>query len=128
MVQKQAPAIPTVYLTLQKGSEPTNSLDKATEWTAGFNPAELRQIAAAHHQGGGRRDLVTLFRDVDAALVSEVSPSRSMVVVWTVNTPEDMAWMIDIGVDGVISDHPDLLRKIAGEKGIALPAGHPVTP
>jgi glycerophosphoryl diester phosphodiesterase len=36
--------------------------------------------------------------------------------------------MIDIGVDGIISDHPDLLRKIAGEKGVALPAGHPVKP
>jgi glycerophosphoryl diester phosphodiesterase len=36
--------------------------------------------------------------------------------------------MIDIGVDGIISDRPDLLRKVAGDKGIALPAGHPVTP
>jgi glycerophosphoryl diester phosphodiesterase len=45
-----------------------------------------------------------------------------------VNTPDDIARMIDIGVDGIISDHPDLLRKIAGDKGIALPAGHPVKP
>jgi glycerophosphoryl diester phosphodiesterase len=45
-----------------------------------------------------------------------------------VNTPDDIARMIGIGVDGVISDHPDLLRKIAGEKGITLPAGYPVTP
>jgi len=36
--------------------------------------------------------------------------------------------MIDIGVDGIISDYPDLLRKIAGEKGINLPRGAPVTP
>ena len=44
------------------------------------------------------------------------------------NKPEDIARMIDIGVDGVISDHPDVLRKIAAEKGIALPSGHPVSP
>jgi glycerophosphoryl diester phosphodiesterase len=36
--------------------------------------------------------------------------------------------MIDIGVDGIISDRPDLLRKVAGEKGIALPTGYPVAP
>jgi glycerophosphoryl diester phosphodiesterase len=36
--------------------------------------------------------------------------------------------MIDIGVDGIISDRPDLLRKIANERGIALPAGSPVSP
>ena len=40
LVQQQAPEIPTVYLTLQKGSSATNSLDRATEWTAGFNPAD----------------------------------------------------------------------------------------
>ena len=27
-----------------------------------------------------------------------------------------------------ISDRPDLLRQIAGEKGLALPLGTPVTP
>ena len=50
------------------------------------------------------------------------------MVVWTVNKPADIARMIDIGVDGIISDHPELLRKVAGDKGIALPIGSPVTP
>jgi glycerophosphoryl diester phosphodiesterase len=45
-----------------------------------------------------------------------------------VNTPADMARLIEMGVDGIISDRPDLLRKAAGEKGIALPAGFPVVP
>jgi glycerophosphoryl diester phosphodiesterase len=50
------------------------------------------------------------------------------VVVWTVNKPADIARMIDMGVDGIISDHPDILRKIAGDRGIALPTGSPVAP
>jgi glycerophosphoryl diester phosphodiesterase len=49
-------------------------------------------------------------------------------VVWTVNKREDMARMIEIGVDGIISDRPDLLRQVAAERGIALPAGTPVEP
>jgi hypothetical protein len=36
--------------------------------------------------------------------------------------------MIDMGVDGIISDHPELLRKVAGDKGITLPVETPVTP
>lgn len=34
----------------------------------------------------------------------------------------------ETGVDGIISDRPDLLRQVASEKGLALPAGTPVEP
>jgi glycerophosphoryl diester phosphodiesterase len=39
-----------------------------------------------------------------------------------------MAALIDMGVDGIISDRPDLLRKAAADKGLALPLGTPVSP
>jgi glycerophosphoryl diester phosphodiesterase len=39
-----------------------------------------------------------------------------------------MARMIQIGVDGMISDRPDLLRQAAGARRIELPAGSPVSP
>jgi glycerophosphoryl diester phosphodiesterase len=65
---------------------------------------------------------------VTTALVAEARALGLRVVVWTVNKPEDMARMIEIGVDGIISDRPDLLRQVAGEEGIALPAGTPVEP
>jgi len=128
LVQKQAPNIPTVYLTLQKGSGATNSLDKATEWTAGFNPADHGKSLPRTIKAAGGAIWSPYFRDIDAALVSESHQLGLKVVVWTVNKPEDIARMIDIGVDGIISDHPDLLRKIAGDKGTVLPAGHPVKP
>ena len=128
LVQKQAPDIPTVYLTLQKGPGATNSLDKATEWTAGFNPADYGRSLPQTIKAAGGAIWSPYFGDVDAALIAESHQLGLKVVVWTVNKPEDIARMIDIGVDGIISDHPDLLRKIASEKGIALPAGHPVRP
>jgi glycerophosphoryl diester phosphodiesterase len=128
LIQKQAPGIPTVYLTLQKGSGATNSLDKATEWTAGFNPADYGKSLPRTIKTAGGAIWSPYFRDVDAELIAESHQLGLKVVVWTVNKPEDIARMIDIGVDGVISDHPDLLRKIAAEKGIALPSGHSVSP
>lgn len=36
------------------------------------------------------------------------------VHVWTVNEPEQMARMIDVGVDGIITDRPDLLLELLG--------------
>jgi glycerophosphoryl diester phosphodiesterase len=128
LVQKQAPSIPTVYLTLQKGPGATNSLDKATEWTAGFNPADYGKSLPRTIKAAGGAIWSPYFRDVEADLITESHRLGLKVVVWTVNKPEDIGRMIDIGVDGIISDRPDLLRKVADEKGIVLPAGHPVAP
>ncbi|TFV46107.1 glycerophosphodiester phosphodiesterase [Bradyrhizobium niftali] len=128
LVQRQAPNIPTVYLTLQRGSGQTIALDKATSWTAGFSPADHGGSLPRTIKAAGGAIWSPYFGDVTAALVSEAHGLGLRVVVWTVNQPEDMARMIEIGVDGIISDRPDLLRQVAGERGIALPAGTPVAP
>ena len=127
LVQQQAPKMPTAYLTLQRGTA-TVALDKATAWTAGFNPADHGGSLPRTIKAAGGAVWSPYFGDVTAALISEARGLGLRVVVWTVNKPEDMARMIELGVDGIISDRPDLLRQVAGEKGIALPAGTPVTP
>jgi glycerophosphoryl diester phosphodiesterase len=128
LVQQQASTIPTVYLTQQKGLGATIALDKATAWTAGFNPADYGHSLPRTIKAAGGAIWSPYFGDVDSDLIAESHRLGLKVVVWTVNKPADIADMIDIGVDGIISDHPDVLRRIAAEKGIALPAGHPVTP
>jgi glycerophosphoryl diester phosphodiesterase len=128
LVQKLAPAIPTVYLTVQAGSAPTIFLDKASVWTAGFDPAEHDNSLPRTIKAAGGAIWSPFSGDVTPALISESHALGLAVVVWTVNKPADMARLIDMGVDGIISDHPDLLRKVAGEKGIALPRGYPVKP
>ena len=50
------------------------------------------------------------------------------VVVWTVNEPARMSALIDLGVDGIISDYPDRLRRVMAEKGLPLPVPTPVEP
>ncbi|PDT87017.1 glycerophosphodiester phosphodiesterase [Bradyrhizobium sp. Y36] len=128
LIQQQASKIPTVYLTLQRGSAPTIALDKATNWTAGFSPADHGGSLPRTIKAAGGAIWSPYFGDVTAALVSEAHELGLRVVVWTVNKRDDMARMIEFGVDGIISDRPDLLREVAGEKGIALPAGTPVAP
>ncbi|MBR0846241.1 glycerophosphodiester phosphodiesterase [Bradyrhizobium diazoefficiens] len=128
LVQREAPKIPTVYLTLQRGQAPTVALDKATSWTAGFSPADHAGSLPRTIKAAGGAVWSPYFGDVTAALVEEAHGLGLRVVVWTVNKPDDMARMIELGVDGIISDRPDLLRQVAGEKGIALPPATPVTP
>ena len=104
------------------------SLDKASEWTAGFNPADHGGSLPRTIQAAGGAIWSPFFGDVTPALVAESHALGLKVVVWTVNREDDIIRLIDMGVDGLISDRPDLLREVAAKKGIALPKGFPVTP
>jgi glycerophosphoryl diester phosphodiesterase len=128
LVQQRAPEIPTVYLTLQMGREPTVFPDKASAWTAGFNPAEHDKSIPRTIKAVGGAIWSPYWRDVTPELIADSHALGLKVVVWTVNQGDDMARLIDMGVDGIISDRPDLLRKAAADKGMALPAAFPVKP
>jgi glycerophosphoryl diester phosphodiesterase len=128
IVQARAPQIPTVYLSQQNGPEPTVSLDKPSPWTAGFNPADHGHSVPQAVKAAGGAIWSPFFADVTAPIIKEAHGLGLKVVVWTVNQPEDMARMMDMGVDGIISDRPDLLRATANSKGISLPAPTAVSP
>jgi glycerophosphoryl diester phosphodiesterase len=128
LAQKRAPAIPTVYLSQQQGSAPTVFPDKPSPWTAGFDPKDYGNSLPRAIKAAGGAIWSPFFRDVDRDLVAESHRLGLTVVVWTVNKPEDMAGLIDMGVDGIISDRPDLLRTEAAAKGLPLPPAHPVSP
>jgi glycerophosphoryl diester phosphodiesterase len=118
LVQQRAPKIQTVYLTLQRGKAPNVSLQSATHWTAGFNPADHGGSLPRTIKAAGGAIWSPYFADVTPELVKQAHEVDLRVVVWTVDKPEDMARMIDIGVDGVISDRPDLLCGVAIAKGV----------
>jgi glycerophosphoryl diester phosphodiesterase len=52
------------------------------------------------------------YRDVDRARIDEAHALGLKVVVWTVNEPAQIERMLDLGVDCLISDRPDIVRKI----------------
>lgn len=128
LVQKRAPSIPTVYLTLQAGPNPNVTLDKPSAWTAGFDPVTHGGTVPAAIKAAGGAIWSPLYQDLTRDSVDEAHRLGLKVVTWTVNKPEDMDRLIDLGVDGIISDRPDLLRQEAAKKGIALPDGHAVAP
>ena len=56
--------------------------------------------------------------DVDAAKVKEAQSLGLKVLVWTVNDAPTMGRMLDLGVDGLITDRPDIARKVFAARGI----------
>jgi glycerophosphoryl diester phosphodiesterase len=79
-------------------------------------------------KAAGGRIWSPLYEEVTVRSIAEAHSLGLPVIVWTVNDPKEMSRLIDMGVDGIISDRPDLLRTVAASKGIALPQPHPVSP
>ncbi|MFF4488247.1 glycerophosphodiester phosphodiesterase [Streptomyces sp. NPDC001544] len=48
-----------------------------------------------------------------------VAHARGLQVhVWTINEPERMHRLLDLGVDGIMTDHIDTLRKVMEDRGV----------
>lgn len=56
------------------------------------------------------------YKTVDAEFIKKAKVAGMEVAVWTVNKPEDMKRMIEIGVDQIITNYPDILRKVLDGK------------
>jgi glycerophosphoryl diester phosphodiesterase len=128
LVQQRAPSIPTVYLTSQASFFTNIFTDKPSPWTAGFDPMSHGGSIAAAIKAAGGKAWSPFYKDVDKAKVAEAHKDGLQVIVWTVNDPQEIAGLIELGVDGIISDRPDLLRRVAAEKGFPLPTATPVAP
>jgi len=54
---------------------------------------------------------------VTKAFVDAAHSKNVEVHVWTVNEKEDMRRLLELGVDGIITDYPDHLIEVMKERG-----------
>ena len=128
IVQELDPGIATGALTDQQPGDDTVQADRPgpSPWLGGLDVHDyggsVPRLAKASGAGCWSAD----YRDLTAALVGEAHQLGLRVVPWTVNDSLDMQRIIAMGVDGMISDRPDLLRAVLQAQGIAIPAPPPV--
>jgi glycerophosphoryl diester phosphodiesterase len=117
LVQKLAPGIPTAYLSAQRPN-----FDTITDgaWTAGFDLKTHGTLPKMVKAAGGATWSPN-HNDLTQPLLTEAHQLGLQVVPWTGNNPADMARLIDWGVDGLITDHPERARQVMQDKKLRLP-------
>jgi glycerophosphoryl diester phosphodiesterase len=109
VVQREAPEIRTMYLTSPRTLARTAD-GKPSPWLAGFAPEQHGgSVPRAVHAAGGRiwapnQTFLT------PAMLAEARALGIVVIPWTVNDPAMMVKLLEMGVDGIISDRPDLVQ------------------
>jgi len=59
---------------------------------------------------------------VGEAFVSRAHERGLAVHVWTIDEPTEMAHLLDLGVDGIMTDRPTVLEDVLRERGLLYPA------
>jgi len=129
VVQAHAPELATVYLTAMSGFMDNIHADRsASPWTAGHHVRQYGDSVPRMVKGAGGAVWSPFDADVTRAALHEAQTLGLKVIAWTVNDPADMQRLIEWGMDGIISDRPDILRRVAADLGVMLPLPTPVVP
>lgn len=133
LVEQLDPSLPRVALT--NGSFLQVGQPGASPWLGGLDADDydgdlvalaqelgVEAISPVHGnpQGGkigddGYQPYVT------AQMVSAAHAAGMEVIPWTVDDPATMRYLMDLGIDGLITDRPDRLRDVMAERGLKLP-------
>jgi glycerophosphoryl diester phosphodiesterase len=88
-----------------------------SEWTAGFQYAKYGSVPKMIKAAGGTH-WSSFWRELDAQKVREAQELGLKVIAWTVNDRQTMGQMLDLGVDGLVTDRPDIAVTLLKERGI----------
>lgn len=131
MVREGEPSIPAVALWNEKTWAPDSP------WLAGIDPAVVGDpIIGAMMVGAnilspgysvpyGRTPKDPGFTLVaDKLFVDRAHALGLKVIPWTINDADTMCAQIAAGADGIITDHPALLRSVMADDGMPLPRAY----
>ena len=102
------------FRTLTSGRVPTAIAPVGVAWTAFIpgaseivsSPAAAMQVPVTQKVGPLTVNVIT------QRVIARVHRLGKVVHAWTINDPAEMERLIDWGVDGIITDRPDLLKDI----------------
>lgn len=115
---ERAPGIPLGCLTEIRQSE--DRLDQniyvGSPWLAGIEPGEHQSLPDAVADFG-MPIWCPYYLDLTAADLARAKARGLVVNVWTVNAPADIRRMVEMGVDGIITDDPALAQNVLAGMG-----------
>jgi glycerophosphoryl diester phosphodiesterase len=113
-VQKIAPDIPTVYLSLEgvrlnniKPGQPG-----ASPWMSGLDIDDFSGSIPHAIRAAGGRYWAPYYKHVTISNIQTAHQLGIQVFVWSPDSSSDMKRLIDMGVDGIITNRPDILKSI----------------
>ena len=123
-VKRIAPEIETSCLTIQTQNDDT--MQQAPDggpspWHAGLALRDHGGSVPALVKAAGCGVWSMFWRNLTPKELADAHALGLKVLPWTVNERGDMRTLIDLGVDGIITDYPDRLREVMAEKKLALP-------
>jgi glycerophosphoryl diester phosphodiesterase len=125
---REAPDMARAYLTLERGAGDNVWKGRGLSPWTGLDAAAHGNSTPRLVKAAGGTLWSPFFRDMSDADFAQAKSLGLTVIPWTVNETADMARLVDLGVDGLISDYPDRLRAVLASKGRPLPAPTPVAP
>lgn len=93
---------------------------KKSPWLDGLDIKDYQgnPVKSAHAIGA---DIISpYYTEISKQDVDEAHSLGMKVVPWTVNNEKDMNMLLDMGVDGIISDKPWLLKQVLEKRNIKL--------
>jgi glycerophosphoryl diester phosphodiesterase len=120
VVQRLAPEIETVCLTYETTLRDRVDAEgrRPSPWLAGLDPRDYAGSIPRLVKAAGCGTWSPRFTELSSASVAEAHALGLKVVPWTVNAADDLARVIDMGVEGLITDYPDRARSVMAAKGI----------
>ena len=121
-VKRVAPHVPTSCLTIASNgmNTMTTGADGRSPWHAGLVDADYDSVPAL--VAAAKCNVWSAFhRNLTPALVADAHARGLAVLAWTVDDPADMRRLIDMRVDGIITDYPDRLRQVMEARQMPLP-------
>lgn len=115
---KRAPDIPRGHLTLEQSHGTTmepNVID-GSPWLNGVSRADHGGTLPQTIAGLGGKVWNPFFKDLNRESLAIAQNLGLLVNVWTVNDQDDINQMIDMGVNGIISDYPARVQNVLAQR------------
>ena len=120
--RRLAPEIATGCLSIESNNMDTvgRASGQPSPWLAGLDLAAQGGSLPLLAKQAGCAVWSPFWRNVTAENVKEAQALGLKVVPWTVNNSSEMTRLIDIGVDGLITDYPDRALPVLAAKGLKI--------